>query len=88
LGFFVYLFLSKKNTIFVKSKIMGAKKLSELQLELLKVYSFNPSNEDLVNIKTMLAKYFANKLTSNVQKAMDGNNITNDDLENWLNEKS
>jgi len=67
---------------------MGAKKLSELQLELLKVYSFNPSNEDLVNIKTMLAKYFANKLTSNVQKAMDGNNITNDDLENWLNEKS
>jgi len=67
---------------------MGAKKLSELQLELLKVYSFNPSNEDMVNIKTMLAKYFANKLTSNVQKAMDGNNITNDDLENWLNEKS
>ncbi len=67
---------------------MGAKKLSELQLELLKVYSFNPSNEDLVNIKTMLAKYFANKLTNNVQKAMDENNITNDDLENWLNEKS
>ena len=67
---------------------MGAKKLSELQLELLKVYSFNPSNEDLVNIKTMLAKYFANKLTTNVQKAMNENNITNDDLENWLNEKS
>ena len=67
---------------------MGAKKLSELQLELLKVYSFNPSNEDLVNIKTMLAKYFANKLTTNVQKAMGENNITNDDLENWLNEKS
>jgi len=67
---------------------MGARKLSELQLELLKVYSFNPSNEDLMEIKTMLAKYFANKLTSNVQKAMDGNNITNDDLENWLNEKS
>jgi len=35
---------------------MSAKKLNALQLELLKVYSFNPSNEDLVEIKKMLAK--------------------------------
>ena len=67
---------------------MGAKKLSELQLELLKVYSFNPSKEDLLEIKKMLAKYFADKLTSNVQKAIDEKNISNEDLESWLNEKS
>ena len=35
-----------------------------------------------------LAKYFSNKLINNVQKAMGEDNITNDDLENWLNEKS
>ena len=42
---------------------MGAKKLSELQLELLKIYSFNPSKEDLMEIKKMLAKYFADLST-------------------------
>jgi len=65
---------------------MGVKKLSELQLELLKVYSFNPTNEDLLKIKTMLAQYFANKLIGNVQKSIDEKNITDEDLENWLNE--
>lgn len=67
---------------------MGAERLSELQLELLKIYSFNPSNEDLIQIKTMLGKYFANKLTSNVQKAIKDKNISDEDLETWLNEKS
>ena len=67
---------------------MSAKRLSELQLELLKIYSFNPSNEDLIQIKKLLGKYFAKKLTTNVQKGIDENNITDEDLENWLNEKS
>ena len=67
---------------------MGVKKLSELQLELLKIYSFNPSKEDLVQIKKMLATFFASKLSNNVQKAIEDKNITNEDLENWLDEKS
>jgi len=67
---------------------MGAKRLSELQLELLKIYSFNPSHEDLIQIKKLLGKYFANKLTSNAQKAIEDNKISDEDLENWLNEKS
>ncbi len=61
-------------------------KLSKLQLELLKVYSFNPSNEDLLEIKKMLAKFFANKLTDNVSKSIEEKNISDDDLEKWLNE--
>lgn len=67
---------------------MGVKRLSELQLELLKIYSFNPSNEDLIQIKKILGNYFASKLTSNVQKAIEDNNISDEDLESWLNEKS
>ena len=67
---------------------MGTKKLSELQLELLKIYSFNPSSEDLMEIKKMLATFFAGKLIGDVEKAVKDKNITNDDLENWLNEKS
>jgi len=67
---------------------MGAEKLSKLQLELLKIYSFNPTNEDLLHIKSMLGKYFANKLSTNIQDAIEEKNISNEDLENWLNEKS
>ena len=61
-------------------------KLSSLQLELLKVYSFNPSEEDLVSIKKMLANFFAQKLISKVDEQVKAKNITNDDLEKWLNE--
>lgn len=64
---------------------METKKLSGLQLELLKVYSFEPSPNDLQQIKQMLAKFFANKLVDNVQKSVEENNITDSDLENWLN---
>jgi hypothetical protein len=62
---------------------METRKLSGLQLELLKVYSFEPSPNDLEQIKQMLAKFFANKLVNNVQKSIVENNITDDDLENW-----
>ncbi len=65
---------------------MRAKKLSNLQLELLKVYSFDLSNKDLIAIKKVLAEFFANKLTDNVQNVIREKNITNDDLEGWLNE--
>ena len=64
---------------------METKKLSGLQLELLKIYSFEPSPSDLQQIKQMLAKFFANKLVDNVQKSVEENNITENDLENWLN---
>jgi hypothetical protein len=64
---------------------METRKLSGLQLELLKVYSFEPSPNDLEQIKQMLAKFFANKLVTNVQQSIVENNITDDDLENWLN---
>lgn len=63
---------------------METRKLSGLQLELLKVYSCEPSPNDLEQIKQMSAKFFANKLVNNVQNSIEENNITDDDLENWL----
>lgn len=40
--------------------------LSNLQLELLKIYSFNISNEQLLEVKNLLSNYFAKKVTSAV----------------------
>jgi hypothetical protein len=65
---------------------MQTQKLSALQLELLNIYSFQPKEEDLVAIKSLLAKYFSGKLQKNIQQAITENNITEEDLSRWLNE--
>jgi len=58
--------------------------LSPLQLELLKIYSFKPSEADLLEIKRLLSNYFAEQLIKKVDTAIQEKNITEDDLESWL----
>jgi hypothetical protein len=65
---------------------MQTPKLSALQLELLNIYSFRPKEEDLLAIKQLLANYFSGKLQKNIQKAIQENNITEEDLDRWVNE--
>ena len=65
---------------------MQTQKLSALQLELLNIYSFEPKEEDLVAIKSLLAKYFSGKLQKNIQQAITEKNITEEELDRWLNE--
>jgi len=73
--------------IFVQRQtIMQSQKLTALQLELLKIYSFQPKEEDLLAIKQLLAKYFSAKLQKNIQTAIEEKNITEEDLDRWLNE--
>lgn len=43
-------------------------KLSNLQLELLKIFSRNISDEQLLEIKGILSKYFADKATDEFEK--------------------
>jgi hypothetical protein len=65
---------------------MQHQKLNTLQLELLNLYSFAPKEEDLLAIKKLLAQYFSDKLQNNVQKAIDEKNISESDLDSWINE--
>jgi len=62
--------------------------LTSLQLELLKVYSFNPSNKDLLEVKSLLGNYFAKKLIDNVSLQAKKKGVTDSDLDNWLNEEN
>lgn len=64
---------------------MESRKLNNLQLELLNIYSFEPKEEDLLAIKKMLAQYFSGKLQKNVEKAVQEKQITENDLETWIN---
>lgn len=65
---------------------MKSQKLSDLQLELLNIYSFNPDVKDLVAIKKILAKYFSDKLIDKVVQAVTDRNISGQELDQWLNE--
>ena len=58
-----------------------------MQLELLKIYSFNPTESDLVEIKHLLANYFAEKLNYKIDKAVEKKGLTQNDFDNWLNEE-
>lgn len=60
--------------------------LTNIQQELLKIYSKNIKNEDLENVKIILARYFAKKASSRASKILKQKGITNNDLKNWLNE--
>ncbi len=65
---------------------MQTQKLSSLQLDLLKVYSFQPSETDLLAVRQLLATYFSDKLTDSIRQAVDEQGITEADLTRWLNE--
>ncbi|MFM9840967.1 MAG: hypothetical protein ACKVOQ_22055 [Cyclobacteriaceae bacterium] len=60
--------------------------LSPLQLELLRVYSFEPDESELLEIKSMLGKYFAKRLTQLANEAVRTKNISEQELESWLSE--
>ena len=64
----------------------AASKLTPLQLELLKVYSFNPSQEELQQIKDMLARFFAYRFADNVSKLAEAKGISDATLDQWLEE--
>lgn len=65
---------------------MQIQKLSSLQLDLLKVYSFQPTEADLLAVRQLLATYFSDKLTETIRQAVDKQGITEGDLTRRLNE--
>lgn len=66
------------------TKLPEPSRLSSLQLELLKIYTYNPSDDELLEIKDLLAQYFSNKLENNMANWAIKNNITDEDLDKWL----
>ena len=61
-------------------------KLTNVQIELLKLFQYNLPEKQLVEIKNMLAKYFADTATSEMDKLCEENNWNNDVMKDWANE--
>ncbi len=64
----------------------AAAPMSNLQLELLKIYATNVSDEDLLAIKRMLAKFFMEKAIQRADKIWEERGYTNEQMQNWQQE--
>ncbi len=60
--------------------------MSNLQLELLRLYGNGVSEENLREIKTILAKYFADKATDAMDVVWDEKDLTEQTMVDWTNE--
>lgn len=58
-------------------------KLTNLQLELLKIFSHPLSEEQLLEVKDLLATYFAEKATQEMDRLWDENEWSNETMEQW-----
>ena len=61
---------------------------SNIQLELLKVYSSNISEEDILHIKDYLARYFMQKAIAEADKIWVERGYTNELMDEWLNDEN
>ena len=66
--------------------MQATNRLSNLQLELLKIYSFNISEDQLLEIKSLLSKYFANKITKDVDSLFEEKGWGLEKIEEWSKE--
>ena len=59
-------------------------KFTSLQLELLRLFAVNPAENELVEIKDMLAKYFMRKAINQIAQIEAKRGTTDEDLDKWL----
>ena len=60
--------------------------LSNVQIELLKIFSTNLAESDFQELKDLLAQFYAKKSIEFANKAWKEKNLTNEDMGSWLNE--
>jgi hypothetical protein len=64
----------------------GQKGLSNIQQELLRLYGNNVSDETLIEIKGILARYFAEKASDAMDEVWENEDLKPQDMLVWANE--
>lgn len=64
----------------------AAKRLTNLQIELLEVFKYELSEEQIKEIRNLLVEYFAEKVTSGMDKLFEENNWGEEKIEEWSKE--
>jgi hypothetical protein len=62
--------------------------LSNVQVELLKLYSTDLDDRDIEELRDILAAFYADKATGKANAVWDEKGLTEADMKKWLNEKS
>jgi len=62
--------------------------LTNLQIELIKLFSLDLAEDDLIEIKRMLSKYFADKASDEMDRLWEKNDWNDDTMDNWLSGKT
>lgn len=62
-----------------------AQKLTNLQIERIRLFSYQVPDNQIIEIKDLLAKYFADVATREMDKLWDENQWTNETMESWAN---
>jgi len=62
--------------------------LSNVQIELMKLFSTNLSDKELIELKDMLGKFYADKATSQADAIWEERGLSNEDMDNLLNQQS
>lgn len=69
----------------MQSALSQQSSLSNLQLELLKLYSFNLKTEELLEVKRMLGQHFAARLSAQASLQYEQQGWSQETLDSWLN---
>lgn len=62
--------------------------LSNVQLELLKLFSTNMGQEELVELKTVLANFYADKAILQANRIWDDKGYSDELMDKWLNKEN
>ena len=60
--------------------------MTNLQQELIRVFSYNLTEQELEEVRALLSDHFAEKATQEMDKLWDENGWSNDTIEDWLKE--
>ncbi len=60
--------------------------MSNIQLELLKLYANDITDEQLIEIKLLLGRYFATRATAQMDQFMAEKGLTEKDMTKWAHE--
>ena len=66
--------------------MVHSQKLTNLQLELVKLFSYKIAENQVLEIKQLLSNYFANKATEEMDRLWDENNWSEETMKEWSNE--
>jgi hypothetical protein len=66
--------------------MVHSQKLTNLQLELVKLFSYKIAENQVLEIKQLLSNYFADKATEEMDRRWEENNWSEETMKEWSNE--